>query len=291
MTLPRLDPLDRRLNAFRPDLAETRLRGMVEATRFVEGRPARVVAAVADLRPQPDAGRSLDHQLLLGEEVLVFDEREGWSWVRALADGYVGWLASTALGPVGDAPTHVAAAARTFAWPGPDMKLPTTRALSMGSAVTVVGEARTRGSDYLLLDTGEAVFARHFRPAGGPDADYVEVAGRLVGTPYLWGGSSGFGADCSGLVRIAMHMAGRKVLRDSDMQAATLGEPFDPGGDYSGLRRGDLVFWRGHVAIAQGDGNLLHANGHSMDVRSEPAAAAIARIAGMFEKPIGCRRP
>ncbi|GIL01226.1 MAG: peptidase P60 [Alphaproteobacteria bacterium] len=289
--LPTLDPLDRRLNLFGGELAETALRGKVAAARFVDGRPAHVVAAHADLRLRPDAACSIDHQLLLGETVQVFDERAGWAWVKADFDGYVGWTLAAGLAAGMPSPTHVVSVPRTFAYPGPDLRLPAARTLSMGSAVRVVGEAETRGAPYLVLDSGEALFARHLRPRGTFDSDYVAVARKFLATPYLWGGATGCGLDCSGLIQLAMRMCGRAVLRDSDMQAATIGGEIDGGAGWRGLRRGDLIFWRGHVAIVEGDGNLLHANGYTMDVTSEPLDRAIARIGRLFERPIGCRRP
>lgn len=289
--LPSLDPLDRRLSAFRHDLADARLRGRVEASRFTEGRPARVAAALGELRAEPRGDCPLDHQLLMGDPVTVFDEREGWAWVTSVLDSYVGWTSAESLSSEVNEPTHVVHVPRTFAYPGPDLKLPVRRALSMGSGIRVVGEAETRATRYVLTDTGEALVARHVRPAGEHDGDYVAVARKLIATPYLWGGSSGFGIDCSGFVQLAMRMCGRMVLRDSDMQAATLGEEIDPGPGHVALRRGDLIFWRGHVGIVEGDGNLIHANGYTMDVTSEPLDQAIARIERLFERPIGCRRP
>ncbi len=223
----------------------------------------RIVAAFADLRAEPSADCPLDHQLVCGDTAAALEELEGWVLVQADYDAY----------------------------PGPDLKLPIRRALSMGSAVTVIGETETRGSVYALLDTGEALFARHLRLVGEHDADYVAVGSKLIGTPYLWGGSTGFGVDCSGFVQLAMRMCGRAVLRDSDMQGATIGREIDPGSDLAGLKRGDLVFWRGHVGIVEGDGNLLHASGHSMDVTSERLEDAISRIERFFERPIGYRRP
>ena len=189
------------------------------------------------------------------------------------------------------APTHVVSAPRSFLYPGPDLRFPRLGELSLGSSVTVRDFAETRGTRYALLSTGEAMISGHLRPVGEVSDDYVAVAETLLMTPYLWGGSTAFGIDCSGLVQLAMRMAGRDVLRDSDMQAATIGEPIEPGEGYSGLRRGDLVFWKGHVAIMTDERTMIHANGHTMLVSREGLAEAIDRIGYLYGGPTGFRRP
>ena len=189
------------------------------------------------------------------------------------------------------APTHLVAAPRSFVYPGPDLKLPRSGELSMGSAVAVTGYAETRGTRYALLSSGEAIIAGHLRPAGDAAPDYVAVAEAFLNTPYLWGGVSGFGIDCSGLVQLSMRMAGRAVLRDTDMQAESIGEPIHPGAGFSGLRRGDLVFWKGHVAIMTDADNMIHANGHTMLVSRERLSDAIDRIGYLYGGPTGFRRP
>jgi len=278
---------DRRLNAYRPDLADGTLKGVVEAARYVSGTPARIAVPVAGLRPRPDAGSGIDTELLFGEAVRVLDRADGWAWVKADFDGYVGYLPETALAAPGSA-THRVAVPRTFAYTGPDLRTPVAFPLSIGSRLTVVGEGEKRGTRYLTLEGGQSVVAGHCLPVEAPaGADYVALAARFLETPYLWGGRSGFGIDCSALVQLSMMMAGRTAPRDSDMQAAGLGTPVERGE----LRRGDLVFWKGHVAIMEDESTILHANGHTMSVAREGLDAAIERIGWLYERPTGYRRP
>jgi cell wall-associated NlpC family hydrolase len=279
---------DRRLNAFRADLAEEALRGTVTAGHYVTGTPAGVAEPVAALRPRPDSAAGIDTQLLFGETVRVLDRAEGWAWVKSDFDGYVGYLPETALDAGGLAASHVVAVPRTFAYSGPDLRTPTAFALSIGSRVTVVGESETRGTRYLTLSGGQSVVAGHCLPIGQrAGEDYVAIAARFLETPYLWGGRSGFGIDCSALVQLSMMMTGRTAPRDSDMQAAGLGTPIERGD----LRRGDLVFWKGHVAIMEDEATIIHANGHTMSVAREGLDAAIERIGWLYELPTGYRRP
>ncbi|MDO1580661.1 NlpC/P60 family protein [Rhizobium oryzicola] len=279
-------PLDRRLHAFRPDLADERLRGQVEASIFSTGEPAVVSAPVADLRPAPDLARGIDTQLLFGENVRVFERRDGWAWVQSDEDGYVGYLPETSLGQPFEA-THRIAVPRTFVYPEAELRKVPLQALSMGSRVRVTGEAETRGTRYFLLESGGAVIAAHCVPIEeAASDDYVAVATRFLETPYLWGGRSGFGIDCSGLVQLSMMMTGRKILRDSDMQAS-----FGQEIAREELRRGDLVFWKGHVGLMEDAETLLHANGHTMTVARENLDAAIERIGWLYQYPTGYRRP
>lgn len=285
---------DRRLTPARPDLAAAHLEGVVAAPRYVAGTPRRVVAAVADLGPQPRPDTGIDTQLLYGETFTVYDETpEGWAWGQSGSDGYVGWISGEALGAPGPAPTHRLAALRSFVYPGPDLRLPRSDCLSLGSRVTVTGTATTRGTDYALLAGGGAMVLTHLVPVdAAPADDYVAVAERFVGTPYLWGGRSGFGIDCSGLVQLALAEAGIAAPRDSDQQAAGLGIAVGDGSaDPADFRRGDLLFWKGHVAIVAGADTLLHASGFHMTVVAEPLRAALARIATAGTPLAGVRRP
>ena len=283
--LPELDPFDRRLNLL--DSSGKPISG--------GGSPAAIGVAFTELRAEPDFSCAIDTQLVYGETVKVYDIRDGWAWVQADRDRYVGWLEASTLLHDPLPSTHLVCVPRTFFYPDADLKLPHKGMRSMSSALRVVAEQETRGTTYAMLHSGDAVIASHIRPIGQYDEDFVSVAETLLRTPYLWAGTTAFGIDCSGLIKLTKFMCGQNVLRDSDMQAATIGQEIDPGEDFANVERGDLIFWQGHVGICQGRGDageqyLLHANGHTMDVSSEPLMEAVDRIGYLYEKPIGVRR-
>jgi cell wall-associated NlpC family hydrolase len=262
--------LDPRLTPARADLAAAHLRGKVEAARFVEGRPASIVAASAALQRRPEAAAPWESEALHGERATVYDERDGWSWVQLERDGYVGYLASAALGAPATA-THRVSALRAHAYPGASIKLPHVLALSLGARARIVGES----GDFLIDAEGRRFWARHLAPADSAELDFVAVAEKFEHCPYLWGGRTSQGIDCSGLAQAGLSAAGIAAPRDSDMlermgQAVPVDAP---------LQRGDLVFWKGHVGIMREGETLLHANGYHMAVVSEPLAAAQERIA------------
>lgn len=266
---------DRRLTPARRDLAAASLRGQVEAAQFVEGERRQVSVGVADVKNAPAPDAPLDTQALHGEYVTVYEDHEGYAWAQIESDGYVGYLPSAALAPIGPPATHRVNVRRTFIYPAPNMKLPVSGILPFGARVSVV-ENR---AEFAILAGGGAIYAAHLAEVEARATDYVAVAESFLGAPYLWGGRTPDGLDCSGLVQTALTAAGVACPRDTDMQERALGAPLELSAEIPALRRGDLVFWRGHVGIMQDEARLLHANGFHMLVESEPFAVALERIA------------
>jgi cell wall-associated NlpC family hydrolase len=268
--MPAFDP---RLTPARADLAAKHLEGKVQAARFVEGRVYEVIEPQAPLRCEPRPDASLDTEALKGERVTVYDSNgEGWAWGQLAADGYVGWLPDNALAPPGAAPTHKVTHLRTLVFPGPSIKLPPLEALPLGARLAI---ARTEDR-MAVTPSGAYVPAAHLAPLDRNETDFVAVAERFLGTPYLWGGKTALGLDCSGLVQVALTACGVACPRDSDMQEAALGTATPT--DSATLKRGDLIFWKGHVAIVRDGDSLLHANAFHMAVAIEPVAQAVVRI-------------
>jgi cell wall-associated NlpC family hydrolase len=262
--------LDRRLTPARADLAAERLRGEVEAPRYVAPARRRVIVECADLLTEPRSNASRDTQALFGEEVDLYDTRDGWAWVQLAGDGYVGYLDADALGPSGPPATHVVAVPRTCVYEASSIKSRVVRALPMNALV----EAQPGSVGFLNVRDG-FVFASHAVAIGSYENDFVRTAERFLDAPYLWGGKTWLGIDCSGLVQSALRRAGVTAPRDTDMQERALGRALDPDAP---LARGDLVFWKGHVGLMRDGARLLHANGHHMFVASEALADVRARV-------------
>jgi cell wall-associated NlpC family hydrolase len=275
-----LSPFASRLLPARPDLAAEQLRGQVAAARFAAGRPMRVTASLLDMWAAPDPRAERATQLLLGERFTVYEARpDGLAWGQAALDGYVGYVAQAGLGPAQGKGVRVTAIwSQVYAEPSARARV--ERELPFLAEVPVAG---TTGG-YARLRGGGHVPRPHLEPVRG---DWVAQAERFVGVPYLWGGRSIRGLDCSALVQLALLAVGREAPRDSDMQAALLGTELAPG---EPARRGDLVFWKGHVGIMQDEETLLHANGHHMAVASEPFLPAAARIEAAGGGPVTVRR-
>jgi len=277
---------DPRLTPARGDLAAKYLEGTVRAARFVAGEEFEISQAIAPLRSGPSADAELATQALLGERVTIYDRNgEGFAWGQLNGDGYVGWLPDRALAKPGAPATHKVTAISTFAFPGPSIKLSPVDALVMGTTLAVIREegafAVTRQNWYLPR--------QHLDGIDTMAEDFVAVAERLIGTPYLWGGKSSLGIDCSGLVQVALNAAGTGCPRDSDMQRDGLGRALDAV-EARLLQRGDLIFWNGHVAIARDAETIVHANAHHMATAVENTRDAIARIKATGSEVLAIKR-
>jgi len=277
---------DPRLTPARGDLAAKYLEGKVKAGRFVTGEEFEIADGLAPLRGTPSSDASLLTQALKGERVTIYDRNgEGFAWGQLGSDGYVGWLPDSALTKPHAAPTHKVTALRTFAFPGPSIKLPPVETLPLGAKVTVARE------DGVFAVTREGWYLphRHVSLIDAVEDDFVAVAERFVGTPYLWGGKSSLGIDCSGLVQIALTAAGTGCPRDSDMQQDGLGRALSEA-EMKKLMRGDLIFWKGHVAIVRDSATIVHANAHHMATVIENAAKVIARIKAAASEVVAIKR-
>ena len=272
---------DPRITPWRDGIAARSLEGVMEAEVYLDPKAMSCVAPASALRAAPDANSEQMDQLLFGERFEVLEEEGAWRFGQAARDGYVGFVEASALSPAGPLPTHRVAAIRTYAFAEPSIK---TRALGPYSINALVAVDAVEGRLARVVGAGW-ITASHLAPIGTYEEDWAAVAERFLGAPYLWGGRESLGLDCSGLVQQALFACGRACPRDADQQEA-LGVTLEAA-DFS---RGDLVFWKGHVAIGLGDGLIVHANGHHMATAIEPLAEAITRIGAGGSQPTSYRR-
>jgi cell wall-associated NlpC family hydrolase len=280
-----MSALDSRLHAFRADLADARLKGIIEATRYADGGLRQVSAAVTAVHREPRSDSMQVTQAILGEHCRVFETHEGWAWVQLETDGYVGYVAENALSAHLTVPTHRVAVPSTFVYPAPNVKAQPVLPLPMNARIAISGQE----GKFATLKAGGFVYAQHLKPVKETEDDFVAVAERFRNVPYLWGGKSAAGLDCSGLVQLSLEAAGIACPRDTDMQQRALGRTLRIN-DLDGLMRGDLVFWDGHVGIMTSEANLIHANGHHMLVAVEPLRDAVARIKSSYGEITALKR-
>jgi cell wall-associated NlpC family hydrolase len=268
------ESLDPFLHPIRDDLAGEELKGVVERPRFAAARPAQVAVGTLDLRRAPASDAPLDTQLFHGDEVRVYETADGWAWLQNAADGYVGYAGAAALQDEIETASHWVRVPRTFVFPTPDEKRPPLDALAMTARVRVLSQEGRYSEVAWGAETGW-VPSGHLLPVGETVEDFVSTALAFIGVPYLLGGRTSLGLDCSGLVQVALAAAGIACLRDSYMQEASLGQPRPL--DEPPVR-GDLLFMAGHVAIALDAWRVLHANAHDMTTAIEPLDELVARV-------------
>jgi cell wall-associated NlpC family hydrolase len=259
---------DPRLTPARPDLAAASLKGKVDAARFAEGVTLTVLRGRTPLRAAPRPDAPLQSEALFGERFTVYERREGWAWGQAETDSYVGYLADEALGEA-PPPSHHVCALMTPLLPAPDLKKAAQDMLPLGARVTVRGYEK----NYARRAGGGFVHARHLAPLEECAPDWVAVAERFLGAPYVWGGRTQAGLDCSGLVQTALAAGGIQVPRDTDLIEKFLTR------ESKARARGDIVFWKGHMGVLLDETRLLHANAFHGEVAIEPLEEAVARIA------------
>lgn len=270
---------DARVSAIRPDLADVALADLYFAPHYAAAVPRGCAVASVPVRAAPDAGAQAITELLHGEAFHMLDARGGWVWGYCSHDHYVGYVPLDALGePI--AASHVTTA-RAPIFTAADIKAPIALLLPAGARLAGTAEGN-------FLATGEGfVHLRHVRALDAPETDWVAVAERDLGMPYVWGGRGGLGLDCSGLIQTALAACGIPCPRDTDQQAQAIGDALD---DTAALRRGDIIFFPGHVGLMVDGERLIHANAHAMAVTVEPLADVIARLKDSFEQPVTGRR-
>jgi hypothetical protein len=265
---------DKRLTPARPDLAAEHLRDLVQADAYAPGKRMQVTRAFVDVKRAPDDNAPTDTQAICGESLIVYEQKNGWCWAQLDRDRYVGYIDEAALSEKLLKANHRVRVRHTLVYSGPDLKSPPIDALPFGAEVHIVAA----GALFSETHDGGHIFSRHLAATIRPLNDFVGLAEMFLHTPYLWGGKTDMGIDCSGLVQVALNAIGVAAPRDTDLMATTLGRPADVDDRMRGMQRGDLVFWRGHVAIMLNEHNILHATAHSMTVMTEPLATARDRI-------------
>lgn len=265
---------DPRTTPYKPDLAATHLKDVVEAKNYGDAIRHQVMMPVIPLHKAPASASMMDTQLLLGAEFDIYDIHNGWAWGQEVQEdgkGYVGYVPNMALARGAAEPTHRISAIRAPVFIKPDLKTAIRTTLPLNAKLSVDG----RDGDYFRIPDMGYVHVNHIEAVKDASGDFISVAELHLGLPYVWGGISPDGVDCSGLVQTSLRAVGSDALRDTDMQEASLGTTVDKDAE---LKRGDLVFWKGHVGILRDATTLLHANAHHMLVASEPLAQAITRI-------------
>jgi cell wall-associated NlpC family hydrolase len=266
------DTFDRRITAARPDLAAAHLKGVISAERYREGRVKQVALAATGLHVAPSSEATLETELLFGEIFTVYELKSGWVWGQGALDSHVGYAPAEAFSDSVAVPSHRVTARATPLLTAPDVKQPSRAILPLNAKLSIVEQT----DRFSRLAGGTFIFTAHIAPIDARAPDWIAVAEGFVGVPYVWGGKTFAGIDCSGLIQTALEAVGIAAPRDTDLMEAALGEAIALDAP---LERGDLIFWKGHMGAMLNAARLLHASAASMQVVIEDFATARARIA------------
>lgn len=275
---------DARIVPARPDLAAAHLRGSIEAPRYAEGRDHAVQSGSTALRGEPDCSSPQLTELMYGEILTVYEDRGGWLWGQSALDGYVGYAERAAFRPARAVASHMVRALFAHLYLEPKAKSITTALLPM-TARLALGSDSDCGRYAQLTGGNDWIFKSHVRSLAAPERDPTAVAERFFGAPYLWGGKTAGGIDCSGLIQISLAACGLAIPRDSDQQLAACKAGLAREVARKNARRGDIAFFPGHVGIMVDIDTLLHANATHMAVTVDPLQTVIERIAREQARP------
>ena len=276
---------DPREYAYKAGLAADYMRGLIGSQKFVVGKMFQVKINVASLKKSPDQSSEQVSELLFGEEIIIYEIVNAWAWGQSQTDGYVGYVSMDHISSKVQENTHEVTALRAFVYRQPDIKAPTITCLSMSSQLSIT---HSKGLFAHIENLGW-IFEKSIRALGGIESDFVSVAQKFTGTPYLWGGRSSFGIDCSGLVQLSLRGVGVLCPRDTDQQASSVGSPIND--EITKLLRGDLIYMNGHVAIMVDPNTILHANAFHMSVEHESLDGFLSRLKQDNIHNVQARRP
>ena len=274
--------LDPRTTLARKDLADTALKARVRAERYAPIKSKVVSTGIVDVKKTPNNSAPLLTQAFFGEEVSMLDEANGWAFCQLNSDGYVGFLKSEHLSTHGLQPSHSVAVPLSHVYPKPDVRAPIGMAIPFGAQVTISeGVEEKRFSEVRGLGW---IYKRHLKPLGSLNADYLQTAAMFLHAPYVWGGKTALGLDCSALVQLALNYAGKDCPRDTDQQLEMLGRSV--GANISACEKGDLVFFPGHVGFMLDKMRLLHANATYMRVTLDKLESVVSRLSMVHDNPV-----
>ncbi len=260
---------DQRICPIRKGLASADYYGLIKNCKFVKGSIYTVHSTYSPLYFEKKQ-KNLTSQLLFGEYFRVFDVNDGVAWGQSLRDNYVGYTSIQNLRKRKIISNYKVQSLRTFIYGGPSIKVDPLNYLSFNSLVNVTKKKR----NFSFIPSVGWCISKDLSKINNIKFSLYDISLQYLQTPYLWGGRDSMGLDCSGLIQNLYQMIGINLPRDTDLQAAY----FSKYVDESKIKLGDLIFWRGHVAMVLDKKNIIHANAYHMKTQIEPLKSAKKRI-------------